>query len=78
MVHVHQLYGLDAAVGFKHQVVSKSDRLYMARSAGELLGMLPGPAVYVNFARRNSSNLHMLEFASDVSSIPVNVQTVLT
>ncbi|RZC83968.1 hypothetical protein C5167_046754 [Papaver somniferum] len=43
----------------------------MARSEGELLGMLPRHAVYVNCARRNSRNLQMLEFASDDSSIPV-------
>ncbi|KAI3935538.1 hypothetical protein MKW92_006550 [Papaver armeniacum] len=71
IIMVHQLHGLDAADGWKNQVVNKSDMLYMGRGTGELLGLLPGPAFYASCAGWNPRKLPMLVFASDDRTTPV-------
>ncbi|RZC81932.1 hypothetical protein C5167_044504 [Papaver somniferum] len=80
IIVVHQLHCLDAADGWEHQIVNKSDRfwkglfthfglgdcahvigrLHMARRTGELLQMLPWPALYANCVGWNPRNLRML------------------
>lgn len=57
--------------GVSENAASLLIRLHMARRTGELLQMLPWPALSANCVGWNPRNLRMLVFASNDRTIPV-------